>query len=245
MVVVHARVLRVTLVVSGQLCCSERAFIASPLTQHSAIESSLVFTLGDMLGLLATVTTAIVSPLQLLALLRAPVSQRTVLAGTVSMGTVVLLIVCNTCWFVYGIQHDAVWTSVLAVVTLLVQAAIMVICVHTGRVRAHVAVAAVVTACAVAVLAWHAPAGVLGATGAAMSMANYLPALSQRLREAVVVGHAAPVTAEPAAADAPQSVYSLPVGVTMMVGNALWIAYAAAIHGLWVGLPCVLNPPHS
>lgn len=200
-----------------------------------------MFTFGDMLGLLATATTAIVSPLQLLALLRVPTPQRTVLAGSVSMGTVVLLIVCNTCWLVYGLCHGAVWSAVLAVVTLLVQTAIMVICVRTGHVRAYVAVAVAVTACAVAVLAWHAPAGVSGAAGAAMSMANYLPAVYRRLRKVVATRRAAPGEIGAVAVDAPQSVYSLPVGVVMMVGNALWIAYAVAIHDLWVGLPCVVN----
>lgn len=182
--------------------------------------------MSNILGLLATATAASISPLQLIALLRA--HDRRAAAASVSIVTVLLLCVCNTTWLVYGVLHGAFWSAVLAAVTIIVQMVLLLLCWRWRTVRGVVVVAIVVTLLSVGYIARYAPADVLGGAAAAMSVANYVPAAVRRLRG---VRHHTQS----------ESVYSVPMGAMMMATNVLWIAYAATIRDVWVGLPCVVN----
>lgn len=181
---------------------------------------------SNILGLLATATAASISPLQLIALLRA--DDRRSAATSVSITTVLLLCVCNTCWLVYGVLHGALWSAVLAAVTICVQMGVLLLCWRVGAVRSAVVLAVVVTPISVGYIARYAPADVLGGVAAAMSVVNYVPAAVRRLR-----GVRRRVPGE--------SVYSVPMGAMMMLTNVLWIAYAVTIRDVWVGLPCAVN----
>ena len=86
-------------------------------------------TLINIIGFLAAATAAAVSPLQLIALARSDDTARSV--QTVSLGTLSLICLCNTLWFVYGINHGAIWSAVLAVVAITVQLSILAICAAT------------------------------------------------------------------------------------------------------------------
>ena len=185
-----------------------------------------VITASNILGLLATATAASVAPLQLIALLRA--YDRRAAAASVSIATVLLLCVCNTAWLVYGMLHGALWSAALAVVTIIVQMVLLLLCWRVGVVHSTVVLAVVVTLIGVGYIARYAPADVLGAVAAAMSVANYVPAAVRRLR-----GVRRRTQGE--------SVYSVPMGAMMMLTNVLWITYAVTIRDVWVGLPCVVN----
>ena len=185
-----------------------------------------MITMSNILGLLATATAASIAPLQLIALLRA--YDRRAAAASVSIVTVLLLCMCNTTWLVYGVLHGAFWSAVLASVTIGVQMALLLLCWHVGAVRGVVVVAIVVTLLSVGYIAGYAPVDVLGGAAAAMSVANYIPAVVRRLR-----GMRQRAQSE--------SVYSTPMGAMMMTTNVLWIAYAATIRDVWVGLPCAVN----
>ena len=185
-----------------------------------------VITASNILGLLATATAASISPLQLIALLRA--DDRRATAASVSITTVLLLCVCNTCWLVYGMLHGAFWSAALAAVTICVQMAVLLLCWRVGIVRSAVVAVVVVTLISVGYIAGYAPADVLGGGAAAMSVANYVPAVVRRLRGVRQRAQG-------------ESVYSAPMGTMMMTTNILWIAYAVTIRDIWVGLPCVVN----
>ena len=147
---------------------------------------------------------------------------------TVSIATVLLLCLCNTAWLVYGVLYGALWSAALAVVTIIVQMALLLLCWRVGVVHSTVVLAVVVTLISVGYIARYAPADVLGGVAAAMSVANYVPAAVRRLRG--MRRHAQG-----------ESVYSTPMGAMMMTTNVLWIVYAATIADIWVGLPCVVN----
>jgi uncharacterized protein with PQ loop repeat len=181
---------------------------------------------SNILGLLATMTAAAISPLQLIALLRA--SDRRAAAKSMSVATVLLLCICNTCWFIYGILHGALWSAVLAAITIIVEMSLLVLCWRVGRVHGSTVLGTVVVLVCVGYIACHVPAEVLGGAAAAMSMANYVPAMVHRLRD--VHGRTQQ-----------RSVYSVPMGLTMMTTNVLWVAYAVTIQDVWVGTPCVVN----
>mgnify|MGYP006919407984 CR=1 FL=1 len=181
---------------------------------------------SNILGLLATATAASISPLQLIALLRA--DDRRMAAASVSIVTVLLLCVCNTTWLVYGVLHGAFWSAALAVVTICIETAMLLACWRLGRVSSVTVLAIYSTLVCAGYIASYAPTNVLGAVAAAMSMANYVPAVVRRLRG---VRHHTQS----------QSVYSVPMGAMMMVTNILWIAYAATIRDVWVGAPSVVN----
>lgn len=185
-----------------------------------------MITASNILGLLATATAASVAPLQLIALLRA--YDRRAAAASVSIATVLLLCVCNTTWSVYGVLHGAFWSAALAVVTICIETALLLACWRVGRVSGVTVLAIYVTLVCVGYIARYAPAGVLGGVAATMSVANYVPAVVRRLR-----GVRRRTQGE--------SVYSVPMGAMMMLTNVLWIAYAATIRDVWVGLPCVVN----
>lgn len=185
-----------------------------------------MITASNILGLLATATAASISPLQLIALLRA--DDRRATAASVSITTVLLLCVCNTCWLVYGMLHGAFWSAALAAVTICVQMAVLLLCWRVGIVRSAVVAVVVVTLISVGYIAGYAPADVLGGGAAAMSVANYVPAVVRRLRGVRQRAQG-------------ESVYSAPMGTMMMTTNILWIAYAVTIRDIWVGLPCVVN----
>lgn len=163
-------------------------------------------TVSNILGLLATATAASISPLQLIALVYA--EDRRVAAKSVSLTTVVLLCVCNTCWLVYGVLHGAVWSAVLAVVTIAVESALLAVCWRVGRISGMSVIAVYTTLFCVGYIAGYTPAGALGAVAAAMSMVNYVPAMVRRLRN--IRSHTQR-----------QSVYSVPMGTMMMVTNVL------------------------
>lgn len=181
---------------------------------------------SNVLGLLAAATAASIAPLQLITLLRA--RDRHAAAASVSITTVLLLCVCNTTWLVYGVLYGALWSAVLAVVTICIEIALLIVCWRVGRVSGFTVLAIYVTLACVGYIARYAPAGVLGAVAAAMSMTNYVPAVVRRL--CGVRRHTQG-----------ESVYSTPMGAMMMTTNVLWIAYAAMIGDIWVGVPCVVN----
>lgn len=185
-----------------------------------------MITASNILGLLATATAASISPLQLIALIRA--HDRREAAASVSIATVLLLCVCNTCWLVYGVLHGAFWSAALAAMTICVQMAVLLLCWRVGAVRSAIVAVVAVTLISVGYIAGYAPADVLGGIAAAMSVANYVPAAVRRLRG---VRRHAPG----------ESVYSVPMGAMMMLTNVLWIAYAVTIRDIWVGLPCAVN----
>lgn len=181
---------------------------------------------SNVLGLLAAATAASIAPLQLITLLRA--RDRHAAAASVSITTVLLLCMCNTAWLVYGVLHGAFWSAALAVVTIIVQMALLLLCWHVGVVHSTVVLAVVVTLLSVGYIVGYAPVDVLGGAAAAMSVANYMPAVVRRLRG--MRQHTQG-----------QSVYSTPMGAMMMTTNVLWIAYAVTISDIWVGLPCAVN----
>lgn len=185
-------------------------------------------TLINIIGFLAAATAAAVSPLQLIALVRSDDTARS--AQTVSLGTLSLICLCNTLWFVYGINHGAIWSAVLAVVAVTVQLSILAICAATKRAPLALTVGLPIAMVAAGFAATYTPAAVLGAIAATMSVANYLPATKRRLdsfRSGEYLRE--------------QTVYSTPMSITMTTTNVLWITYAVLIRDVWVGLPCVVN----
>ena len=161
-----------------------------------------VITMSNIFGLLATATAASIAPLQLIALLRA--RDRRAAAASVSIVTVLLLCMCNTTWLVYGVLHGALWSAVLAAVTICVQMGVLLLCWRVGVVHSAVVLAVVVTLISVGYIARYAPADVLGGIAAAMSVTNYVPAAVRRLRD---MRSRAPG----------ESVYSVPMGAMMIV----------------------------
>lgn len=189
-----------------------------------------MFTLINILGFLATVTAATMSPIQLITLLRS--DDRKATSATVAIPTVMMLCVCNTFWLVYGAQYDAIWTAVLAVITIFVQLTILIVCISLGTVRLRYLAYALIAIVATAAVATLMPQALLGLTGSILSMANYMPAAYKTWR-GMTEARAQGLTVE--------SVYSLPMSLVMITTNLLWIAYAFAIRDVWVGLPCVVN----
>lgn len=175
-----------------------------------------------LVGLLATATSSVASPSQVLNVFRMRHSAQVI--DAVSGGTVVLVAAKCGIWGVYGTQHGAVWTAVLAALDFTTYLLISGLLFLYAK-KWLLPVVAILTAAAAAAVTAMLPQLAAGLLGTALAAVMFYP---QAVRIWRVRGTA--------------GVYGFSAlsAWMMIVSSVLWILYAAMIVDPLVALSCPL-----
>lgn len=180
--------------------------------------------LTTIIGATATLCSSITQPSQLLHLYKHKHNTSTL--KKFSLNSVYRIIIGNSIWCVYGLSQHAIWTSVLAVVAIIVQYIIVALLIHAHVQKTTTLTTSIAIMSVTSYVATLLPTHILGPLGCFCSMVMFIPAAKAAIR-----AHKNHVN----------SPYSTTTALIMCSANVTWLIYAIALQDIWIGLPTLPN----
>lgn len=176
----------------------------------------------NVIGFLATFLSAFTSPSQVINVIKSR-NNAEVLNG-VSVWSIFLIMSTSAVWFTYGLSFGAIWTSVIAMIDVVVYVTIsIVVGVYGGR--RGILLVALSSFFSLMVVALSLGQLHMGVVGSILSSIMFVP-------QAMKIYH---MRGTPGIYS-----FSLLSSILIIVSSVMWIWYAFLLQDVWVGAPSPL-----
>ena len=175
-------------------------------------------------GFLATLLSLAVNPSQIINMVKREAKGSTF--EGFSPGTVLVTLLTSILWTTYGIRFNAIWSSAIAVFSIVLMIYSLIILKRSGSVKKRFVVTTVIASAAFLVFSIFAGQNVLGFLGAIVSAAMFIPqaitTFKQRNNESI-------------------NDFSLFSVFMIISANCTWTLYGILLDDIWIIIPSVIH----